>query len=71
MNASDRNRRLEATRRLEALSSAEIICKRLREIERGLFSSCEYADIACTLKDIEDRLHGTGEYAPGNVASVR
>ena len=75
MNASDRNRRLEAARRSEALSSAESICKRLRDIEQGLsqgrFSSCEYGDMARTLKDIEDRLYGKGEYAPENVASVR
>lgn len=69
MNAS--NRRLEAARRSEASSSAESICKRLREIEQGRFSSCEYGDMARTLKDIEDRLCGKGEYAPENVASVR
>ena len=62
-------------RRLEALGIAESIAMRLRDIASGSLTdrrtSCEYGDMARTLKDIEDRLYGTGEYAPENVASVK
>ena len=66
MNTDTRNRLLEA------LGIAEGIAMRLRQIASGEWSdnrtSCEYGDMARTLKDIEDRLYGTGEYAPENVA---
>ena len=69
MNTDTRNRLLEA------LGIAEGITQRLRQIATGEWSdnrtSCEYADMARTLKDIEDRLYGTGEYAPENVADLR
>ena len=62
-------------RRLEALGIAESIAMRLRQIIGGEWTdrrtSCEYGDMARTLKNIEDRLYGTGEYAPENVASVK
>jgi hypothetical protein len=63
-------------RRLEALGIAESIAMRLREAilnENGTarFNACEYADMARTLGDIEDRLYRKGEYAPENVGSVR
>jgi hypothetical protein len=58
-------------RQLEALGIAESIAMRLRQIidtEQGdAFSGCEYADMARTLTDIEDRLYHTGEYAPENI----
>ena len=69
MNIDTRNRQLEA------LGIAEGIAMRLRQIVNGEWTdnrtSCEYADMARTLKDIEDRLYRTGEYAPENVGSVR
>lgn len=83
MNTDTRNRLLEA------LGIAEGIAQRLRQIASGEWSdnrtSCEYGDMARTLKDIEDRLyhageyarlHGgplyrTGQYAPENVARVK
>lgn len=69
MNTDTRNRLLEA------LGIAEGITQRLRQIVSGEWSdnrtSCEYADMARTLKDIEDRIYGTGEYAPENVADLR
>lgn len=70
MNIDTRNRRLEA------LGIAESIAIKLREAilkENGTtrFSADEYADMARTLKDIEDRLYRTGEYAPENVADLR
>ena len=61
-------------RLLEALGIAEGIAQRLRQIASGERSdnrtSCEYGDMARTLKDIEDRLYGTGEYSPENVADL-
>ena len=59
-------------RRLEALGIAESISMRLREAilnENGTarFNACEYADMARTLTDIEDRVYHTGEYAPENI----
>lgn len=69
MNTDTRNRLLEA------LGIAEGITRRLRQIATGQWSdnrtSCEYGDMARTLKEIEDRLYGTGEYAPENVADLR
>lgn len=69
MNTDTRNRLLEA------LGIAESIAMMLRDIGQGLVSdsrtSCEYADMARSLKDIEDRLYRTGEYAPENVADLR
>ena len=59
-------------RQLEALGIAESIAMRLRDIINGEWSdrstSCEYADMARTLGEIEDRLYRKGEYAPENVA---
>ena len=69
MNTDTRNRLLEA------LGIAEGIAQRLRQIASGEWSdnrtACEYADMARTLGEIEDRLYRTGEYAPENIASVR
>lgn len=52
----------------EACGIAEGIALRLHEITSGFRSdggrtASEYRDMAYTLKDIEDRLYGTGEYA--------
>jgi len=62
-------------RRLEALGIAESIAMRLRDIGSGLSNdrrtADEYADMARTLSEIEDRLYRKGEYAPENVASVK
>ena len=62
-------------RRLEALGIAESIAMRLRQIINGEWKdgrySEEYADMARTLSEIEDRLYSKGEYAPENVGSVR
>ena len=62
-------------RRLEAIGIAESIAMRLRDIGSGLSTDRrtedEYADMARTLKDIEDRLYRTGEYAPENVSDLR
>jgi hypothetical protein len=48
---------------------------RLRDIGTGLSTDLrtaeEYADMARTLGEIEDRLYRKGEYAPENIASVR
>ena len=62
-------------RLLEALGIAESIAMRLRSImaeeaKSGRYAG-EYADMARTLGDIEDRLYKKGEYAPENVGSVR
>jgi hypothetical protein len=62
-------------RLLEALGIAESIAMRLRLImaddaKSGRYAG-EYADMARTLGDIEDRLYRKGEYAPENVGSVR
>lgn len=61
-------------RRLEALGIAESIAMRLRDIGSGLSTDCrtadEYADIARTLGDIEDRLYRKGEYAPENACKL-
>jgi hypothetical protein len=62
-------------RRLEAIGIAESIAMRLREAilkENGTarFNACEYADMARTLGDIEDRLYSKGEYHPSNVAAL-
>lgn len=69
MNTDTRNRLLEA------LGIAEGIAQRLSQIASGECrdnrTSCEYGDMARTLKDIEDRLYATGEYAPENVADLR
>lgn len=69
MNIDTRNRQLEA------LSIADGIAMRLRQIVNGASTdnrtACEYGDMARTLKDIEDRLYRTGEYAPENIGSVR
>ena len=58
-------------RQLEALGIAESIAMRLRQIIDGEQGDgrygCEYADMARTLADIEDRLYNTGEYAPENI----
>ena len=63
------------SRLLEALGIAESIAMMLRDIGQGLVrdnrTSCEYADMARTLGEIEDRLYRKGEYAPENVGSVR
>jgi len=62
-------------RRLEALGIAESIAMRLRDIVSGSLTdrrtADEYADMARTLSEIEDRLYRTGEYAPENVARVK
>lgn len=62
-------------RRLEALGIAESIAMRLRDIGSGLSTdrrtADEYADMARTLGEIEDRLYRKGEYAPENVARVK
>jgi len=62
-------------RQLEALGIAESIAMRLRQIIGGEWTdrrtADEYADMARTLSDIEDRLYRTGEYAPENVARVK
>ncbi len=54
-------------RLVEALGIAESIAMRLRDmatIRAGdRFTADEYADMARTLGDIEDRLYCTGEYA--------
>jgi hypothetical protein len=59
-------------RRLEAIRIAESIAMRLRDIGTGLSTDRrtaeEYADMARTLRDIEDRLYRKGEYASENVA---
>ena len=66
------NAQQTARRRLEALGIAESIAMRLRDIGSGLSTDRrteeEYADMARTLKDIEDRIYRTGEYAPQNAA---
>lgn len=63
------------SRLLEALGIAESIAMMLRDIGQGLVrdnrTSCEYGDMARTLKDIEDRLYRKGEYAPESIGSVR
>ena len=62
-------------RQLEALGIAESIAMRLRQIIGGEWTdrrtADEYADMARTLGEIEDRLYRTGEYATENVASVK
>ena len=62
-------------RQVEALGIAESISMRIRSLMSGepsaKFSAEEYADMACTLGDIEDRLFKNGEYAPQNVARVK
>lgn len=62
-------------RQLEALGIAESIAMRLRDIVSGSLTdrrtADEYADMARTLSEIEDRLYRKGEYAPANVASVK
>ena len=62
-------------RQLEALGIAEGIAMRLRQIIGGECTdrrtADEYADMARTLSDIEDRLYRKGEYAPENVARVK
>ena len=62
------------SRQLEALGIAEGIAMRLRQIINGEWSdrryADEYADMARTLSDIEDRLYGKGEYAPSNAARI-
>lgn len=69
MNIDTRNRLLEA------LGIAEGIAMRLRQIVNGEWAdnhtACEYADMARTLGEIEDRLYQKGEYAPENVGSVK
>ncbi len=59
-------------RRLEALGIAESIAMRLRDIISGEWAdrrtADEYADMARTLREIEDRLYSKGEYAASNVA---
>lgn len=69
MNIDTRNRQLEA------LGIAEGIAMRLRQIVNGEWAdnrtACEYADMARTLGEIEDRLYSKGEYAPENVGIVR
>jgi hypothetical protein len=61
-------------RRLEALGIAESIAMRLRDIISGEWAdrrtADEYADMARTLREIEDRLYSKGEYAASNVASA-
>jgi hypothetical protein len=61
-------------RQLEALGIAEGIAMRLRQIIdgdcRGSRFPEEYADMARTLGEIEDRLYRKGEYAPENVGRV-
>lgn len=61
-------------RQLEALGIAEGIAMRLRQIITGEWTDTrypeEYADMARTLREIEDRLYGKGEYAPENVARI-
>jgi hypothetical protein len=62
-------------RLLEALGIAESIAIRLRSLmatasQHARYAG-EYADIARTLGDIEDRLYSKGEYAPENVGSTR
>jgi hypothetical protein len=68
MNTDTKNRRLEA------LGIAESIAMRLRDIGSGLSTdrrtADEYADMARTLSEIEDRLYRKGEYAPANIARV-
>ena len=62
-------------RQFEALGIAESIAMRLRDIVSGSLTdrrtADEYADMARTLSEIEDRLYRKGEYAPENVASVK
>jgi hypothetical protein len=62
-------------RQVEALGIAESIAMRIRSLMSGessaKFSAEEYADMARTLGDIEDRLFKNGEYAPQNVARVK
>lgn len=69
MNADTRSRQLQC------LGIAEGICMRLRQIINGEWSDKrfpeEYADMARTLSEIEDRLYGKGEYAPANAASTK
>jgi len=61
-------------RRLEALGIAEGIVMRLRDIVSGSLTdrrtADEYADMARTLSEIEDRLYRKGEYALESAASV-
>jgi hypothetical protein len=68
MNTDLRNRQLEA------LGMAESIAMRLRDILDGKCTdgryACEYAHLAATLHEIEDRLYSKGEYAPENIGSV-
>lgn len=68
MNTDTKNRRLEA------LGIAESIAMRLRDIASGSLTdrrtADEYADMARTLSEIEDRLYRKGEYAPANIARV-
>ena len=69
MNTDTKNRQLEA------LGIAESIAMRLRDIISGEWTdrrtADEYADMARTLGEIEDRLYSKGEYAPANVVSVK
>ena len=64
-----------SSRQLDALSIAQSIELRLRQIVNGEWSDSrtdgEYADMARTLRDINDRLYGRGEYAAENVARVK
>lgn len=46
----------------------ESLTQRLQNLPPGKFNACELRDIYRTLRDLEDRLWGQGEYAPENVA---
>ena len=64
-----------ANERRNTTQPTESIAMRLRSImaeeaKIGRYAG-EYADMACTLGDIEDRLYKKGEYAPENVGSTR
>jgi len=68
------NAQQTARRRIEALSILDSIAMRLRDIGSGLSTDRrtaeEYADMARTLGDINDRLYRKGEYSPNNVAKM-
>jgi hypothetical protein len=61
-----------ARRRLEALGIAESIAMRLRKLDAvpgvNWGHIGDMAAMCHDLRQIEDRVYGTGEYAPDNVA---
>jgi len=64
-----------SSRQIDALSIAQSIELRLRQVVNGEWSDSradsEYADMARALRDINDRLYGRGEYSAENVARAK